>query len=438
MKKNEFNSRLREYVKKHLSPNEVDKKFVSGIYDFFKQVLESNCFQIGSFPRFTAIRPLHDLDIIYILGKWKNEDHASPLQALKMLEEKIRNHIKYQLQVCLQDHSVTIIFKNKDDQVFSVDIIPAYETYKNEFGHYMYKVPEIFTKKHGKERVNFYQQLSQQKIRMKWIDTDPIGYIEIAKRINQQHNDFRKTVKFIKKWKELCKKEFEDFNLKSFHLEQVIASYFQNNKTLEIFDAIFEFFYNIPEIIKAPQIQDRADKNKYIDEYLNDIKGKQKKIIIQARDGFLVKLENFTTTCSIKNLINPCFFQRSSTKERFLFDHKIPILTENTAFRIDGRIKEKAGYRDGWLSEVNNKIAKNREINFEIRKNIPNDYTMWKVQNDKESSYVPSDSTRGEITENRTSQTPEHTRYNGNHYVECFAITNGTCIARAKVNVKIS
>ena len=359
MKKNEFNSRLREYVKEHLSPNEVDKEFVSEIYDSLKQILENNCFQIGSFPRFTAIRPLHDLDIIYILGKWENEDHANPLQALTMLEEKIRNHIKYQLQdVHLQDHSVTIIFGNKD-QVFSVDIIPAYKAYKNEFGHYMYKVPEIFTKKHGKQRVDFYQQLSQQKRRMKWIDTDPIGYIEIAKKINQQNSDFRKTVKFIKKWKELCKKEIEDFSLKSFHLEQIATSYFQNNNTLEIFDAIFDFFYNIPEIIKVPQIQDRADKSKYIDEYLNNITEKQKKIIIQARDGFLVKLENFTTTCSIENLISPYFFQRSSTTERFLFDHKIPILTENNAFRIDGWIKEKAGYRDGWLSRVvNNKIAK--------------------------------------------------------------------------------
>ena len=55
------------------------------------------------------------------------------------------------------------------------------------------------------------------------------------------------------------------------------------------------------------------------------------------------------------------------------------------------------------------------------------DLFKWKVRNDN-SSPQP----RGEITDHRTRNNPESTKYKGTHFVECYAIRDGVCIARNK------
>ncbi len=67
MQKDELNAALRQFVKDKLTPTQEDRDFVSTVYDSFRQLLNDACIQIGSYPRFTAIRPLHDLDILYRL-----------------------------------------------------------------------------------------------------------------------------------------------------------------------------------------------------------------------------------------------------------------------------------------------------------------------------------------------------------------------------------
>ena len=451
MKKDKFNSILREYVRKNISPTncynkncgKCDKCFVTKIYASFANVLNQNCIQIGSYPRFTAIRPLHDLDILYILGDWNEQKH-NPQKLLEELLEKIKddyvNPTNYKIEISLQTHSITTIFKNNEnEEVFSVDIVPAYIFSTNEFKQDTYKVPEALRRKHGKSRQEFYKKLSEEHRRMNWIHTDPRGYIEIAKQVNQSNDDFRKTVKFIKAWKNSCKEKYDNFKLKSFHIEQVITKYFQENDSLEIFDSIFKFFVEIPQIIQSPKIKDRANTEKYIDEYLNDLTEEQKNKIIQAKDCFLKKLEDFSKNDSVDNLIDASFYERAGDSEQFLFDFKIPVLLdEQLNFKIDGWILKKEGFRDGWLSKVNNNIAKNRKIRFQITKDIQKNTSMWKVQNDKTSKDVlNNNSIRGEITENHTLNNPESTAYSGNHYVECFAIKNNVCVARAKINVSI-
>ena len=445
MKKETFNNKLREYVRSTLSPTNCgsqcgncDKCFVTRIYASFKDVLGNNrCIQIGSYPRFTAIRPLHDLDILYVLGSW-NEQYHNPEEALKELLEKIKreyvNPTNYVCKASLQTHSITVTFENRaGETVFSVDIVPAYAFRRNEFGDDTYKVPEILEIKRGEGRRDFYHRLYSQRGQMGWIHTDPRGYIEAAKLINQRNPDFRKTVKLVKAWKNSCKERDGNFALKSFHIEQVITRYFQDDGAIDIFDSVFKFFVNIPEIIRAPQIRDRANSNKYTDEYLNKLNGAQKSKIIQARDGFLKKLEEFSEHSSVGKLVEAYFYQRVCQEEEFLFDRGTPILTDDDlGFRIDGWIVSKPGYRDGWLSQVNNRIAKDRKIRFQIRNNVSNSYTMWKVRNSNNSPQP-----RGEITKHQTLRNPETTQYDGTHYVECYAILNGVCVAKSRQNVVI-
>lgn len=438
MNKTTFNAKLREFSKK-LSPQLNEQNLVTQIYKSFNELLGiNNCIQIGSYPRFTAITPLHDLDILYILGNWDEKNHT-PYTLLKELFVKIdKNYVNptnYKIEKSLQTHSVTVVFKDKNNnEIISIDIVPAYVFSKNEFKQDKYKVPEVIRKSHGEKRSNFYKKLQEEHQEMNWITSDPRGYIEIAERVNQANNDFRKTVKFIKAWKNSCKEKYKDFKLKSFHIEQVITSYFQKTNNLEIFDAIFNFFTELPNIIQLPQIKDRANNDIYIDDYLKKLNPKQKEIIIQFRDSFLIKLENFDEDDSIEELLEVSPYCRGSNEESFLFDQKIPTLTEKGGiFSIYGEAQErKGGFRKYILSKIG-LIPVDRKIKFRINGTPPNvDLFKWKVKNDNMSPEP-----RGEITDNHTKYDPENTKYKGNHFVECYAILNSICVAKAKQNIKL-
>jgi len=167
---------------------------------------------------------MKDLDILYILGNWNEEMHAPEsimVELYERIDKEYKNPTKYHIKVSLQTHSVTVIFLSDHQEVFSVDIVPAYIYSKNEFNDDKYMIPEVIRRKHGKNRLEYYDLLDQEHRKMGWLNTDPKGYIEIAKRVNKDNPDFRKAVKLIKSWKNSCKNKYEHFELKSFILSRL-------------------------------------------------------------------------------------------------------------------------------------------------------------------------------------------------------------------------
>ena len=147
MRKNELNTLLRDYVKNHLSPTKAEQDFISTLYAAFKTALGGSSILIGSYARFTAIRPLHDLDILFIGGKFDPE-HLDARQILNTLQNTVRtqfiNPTSYQYEISQQTHSVTVSFLQNGKEFFAVDIVPAFTSgLKNEFGDDIYWVPEI-------------------------------------------------------------------------------------------------------------------------------------------------------------------------------------------------------------------------------------------------------------------------------------------------------
>lgn len=432
MKKNSLNTNLREYSRK-LSPTLHERSMVESIYDSFKNLLADKCIQIGSYPRFTAITPFHDLDILYILGPWNEKDHSpsSALQSLlQLIEAKYKNPTNYQTKVSLQTHSVTIEFFESTKLIISVDIVPAYSYWQNDFRQDTYKVPEVIKVNKHYERKNLSWNSSDAHA---WIKSDPRWYIEVATQLGS-NTDFRKTVKFVKKWKHCLVKSDSTLKLKSFHLEQIVTNIFQKNRNIEIYDAIFQFFYLLPGYINTkPKIPDRANPDKYIDEYLNDLTTIQKAKIIQARDGFLERLERLQEADQIESLMTINFYKRHPS-EKFLFDQGISMctyLTNQLEIRwvvqaIPNSLPEKT-------LDVTGRVERNRLIKFSVKKPIDGvDLYKWKVRND-DSSGEP----RWEITDHRTGNSLERTSYSGNHFVECYAIKDNYCIAKAHQWVRL-
>lgn len=437
MQKSELVSLLREYVKNNLSPTKEEQDLVTNLYAAFKATLGSGCLLIGSFARFTASRPLHDLDILFVDGEF-DPNNLHPQTILTDLKNNIQNNFqnptKYQTKISQQTHSITVSFVENGQEKFAVDIVPAYTSgSKNEYGDDVYWVPEIL--KTGKRsRQARYEEFSRtKKSELEWwLKSDPRGYIKAATDLNSKNNDFRKTTKFVKRWKHNCKVEDEDFKLKSFHIEQAIFAIYKQNPNFDITDTIFKFFCDIPEIIAHPKIKDRADQAKFIDEYVGSLTNEQKEKIIQARDHFLIKLENLSERPSVADLLKSGFHNRVSDAEEYLFDSQIPVFLEDeSAFRIQGEVLPRDGGFRGRVLDAIGLIEVDRKIQFRIVGNSPQvDLFKWKVKNDNKSEQP-----RGEITDHRTLRDPEHSLYRGNHFVECYAVRNGICVARAKQNV---
>ncbi|MFH1909591.1 MAG: hypothetical protein ABIJ72_00120 [bacterium] len=447
MKRDEVNTKFREYART-LSPKEIERDLVSKTYKSFCDLLgENNCLQIGSYPRFTAITPVHDLDILYILENWDEDAHNSS-EALENLIETLKNNYEnptnYTAEFASrQTHSVGVLFKDASgDEIISVDIIPSYIFSTNEFGEDTYKIPEVAKKRHGSGRNDFYQELSREHKEMGWISSDPRGYIKVASETDTRTNgEFRKTIKIIKRWKDNLADENENLKLKSFHIEQVVTEIFNKNQSADIFEAMFTFFFELPEVVATPnQINDRMNYDKFIDDYLAELTSESIEQIRYARDGFLRKLEALKGSDSMESLLQIDFYKRKNSEE-FLFDKRIKTFIDtNLRFKADGFVKPLSGHSHGWLSEsiplqkgLTRGGERKRMIEFSVRTDIPSATEhRWKVKN-SDSCEQP----RGEITLNQTKNHPESTEYVGDHYVECYAIQGGICIARSRVNVKI-
>src|SRR6185503_776869 len=183
MKSEQISAALRKYVQDNLTPTQEERSMVEAVYAAVCSVLgRDRCFQIGSYPRYTAIRPPHDLDVLYSADKWPGAepDAAQVVADLKgRLEKELVSPPGLSFTVTLQTHSVTISFTHEGEEIFAVDVVPAWTTgSKNEFGDDIYRVPEIILKGH-RRRVKTYKRLAQQGGHIDYILSDPKGYIGV-------------------------------------------------------------------------------------------------------------------------------------------------------------------------------------------------------------------------------------------------------------------
>jgi len=297
MKNEQVSIAMRKCVKNNLTPTPDERNIVAAIYAAVCSVLgRDRCYQIGSYPRYTAIRPPHDLDVLYTADKWSGvePDAARVVADIKgRLEKELVSPPGLSFTVALQTHSVTISFTRDGEEVFAVDVVPAWTTGStNEFGDDIYRVPEIILEGH-RGRVKTYNRLAEQGGHIEYILTDPKGYISVAARLNEANADFRKSVKLPKKWKQVAKEANDQFKLKSFHIEQIITSYFSDRIKLDILEAVTQFFVELPQWISRSQIPDLADSTRNIDAYVDDLTASERAAILDARDEFLAKLRAF-------------------------------------------------------------------------------------------------------------------------------------------------
>ena len=101
--------------------------------------------------------------------------------------------------------------------------------------------------------------------------------------------------------------------------------------------------------------------------------------------------------------------------------------------------------QDGWRPTLLRDMLKkrqwlrhNKKLDFYIEEtNCPKPYEIcWKVRNVGEEA-IRRNCIRGEIKKTNANHQIEHTNFYGPHYVECYIIKNGVCVARDRIDVPI-
>ena len=124
--------------------------------------------------------------------------------------------------------------------------------------------------------------------------------------------------------------------------------------------------------------------------------------------------------------------QPPSTEQFIDRDFGAEIVPTTFKVRICGRVRPKAGFRNYALSRRGNRVMKGRSLVFDLETcTVPQPYEVyWKVRNTGEEA-ARLNALRGEITRDAgAGQKTESTRYRGSHYVECYIVKGGKCVAR--------
>lgn len=283
----ELNNSINNYVRDNVSPKPDERDYISGKYSELKAFLKNRCFQTGSYARYTANHPVHDLDVIYVVDPSVYDDPAGFMTQLRHdLEESDISNIS---EVKAQTHSVTILFSDNDSD-FSIDVVPAIETNEeDEFGKPIYIVPEILeVNKHHREQ-RYTNTLDDP---IKWIKSDPRGYVKAASLLNKVTPNFRHATKMAKAWRLACKKAYgDDFRLKSFHLELIFFDYYTKNPDATTYEALVSCLGNIPRALNTPQFPDRANTDQFVDEYVTKLLLAEKQLIVRLQTDALEVLE---------------------------------------------------------------------------------------------------------------------------------------------------
>lgn len=125
-----------------------------------------------------------------------------------------------------------------------------------------------------------------------------------------------------------------------------------------------------------------------------------------------------------------------TNNEEFI-ENQYPVDIQNS-LSVDCLVKQQ-GFREHLLSEL--KILKSgKSLKFYIKNtDVEWPYNVkWKVKN-KGKIAKEKKMLRGQIVNDEGSgERTEHTSFNGEHYVECYIIKDGICVARDRVDVPIS
>lgn len=296
----------------------------------------------------------------------------------------------------------------------------------------------------------------------RWSNRELHGISDWFKEQNEKSDGkLRKVVRLSKMF---CKSRDNWKNMPSGLLQTVLS----DEKLQKAYERLDElFYYTMKEIVRrlesdtsvcAPvdngrDLTPRRKDRKNMTNWKNRLKSKLEDLdvlfredctendALQAWFGFFNHpywSEQITSSNSTSLLLQSNSIRTFDDSEQFIEDlfpvnlsHSVKVLCTVSA--------------DGWrrktlsdfLSITHGVLPHNHSILCSLSyTSVPQPYTVyWKVKNNGPEA-ERRDQVRGQI-ENRGTDIKEHTDFYGNHYIECYIVKDGVCVARDRINIEI-
>lgn len=388
----------------------------------------NNCLQVGSYGRWTAIKGISDLDMLYILPSSKWGEYNKQGGESKLLQDT-KNAIlaRYPNTTVFVDRLVVCVQYTD----FHVEVQPVF---KQDDGSYKY--PD--TSKSGG-----------------WKTTKPQAELDEIRRMNDLKNrNLRRLCKMARAWKNKQGIAIGGLLIDTLAYNFLKSTEYFDDKSYYYYDYMcrdfFKFLSEEPANKDHYQAfgsnQDVKVKSQFQDE-AKDAYEKCVKAISNAgtkkADNYWRKVfgSSFPLTEKLDLALESLRYKHT---EQFI-ENKFPIDIK-FKLRIECEISRKGTFENinRYFKKPRNKLNHGRSLKFSVEStNIPDDTkyqtrkVYWKVLNQGYEA-ERRDCIRGKIKlDGGDYQIVEHSSFNGDHLVECYVVQNGVVIARDKIFVPI-
>lgn len=382
----------------------------------------SNQLMVGSYGRYTAIRGISDLDMLYILPDSLREQYESetgPRRILNRVRDAIRGRYTT-TEVVVDQCVVRVQFTN-----FKFEVQPVFEEDDRTF-------------------------LYPDTVAEKWKVTKPRAEIAETRECDlRTSGNMRKLAKMTRAWRNA-----HGVVMGGLLIDTLAHRFFTDvtaydSATADDFDEMvrdfFEFladeddhdYYlalgSLQRVYVKKRFQSKAKKAYNLCLEAIDAEG-ESSVNAKWRAVFGTSVPNAQAT--LRAAATAPVFRDT---EQFV-ETRFPVDIRYT-LTIDCKITQN-GFRPSWLREMllgRQPLFKDKDLDFEVTFcDVPLPYELkWKVLN-RGTEAERRDNIRGEIIRStRPGIRHERTSFRGEHVVECYAIKGGVVVARDRIDVPI-
>lgn len=361
----------------------------------------------------TAIRPFsedQDVDVLFKIPKETFDQYdAHQGNGQSELLQKIRDILlasKYALGEKPSAWGKVILVKTADG-THNIEVLPAYELEDGGF-----KIPN-------------------SEAGGSWEDFDPRANLENFRLSNLATGGLTGHLsRMVKRWALTV----SSLSLKSFQIENFVIAFleaydFSDKKYSQI---VADFFaYLLESVDEDNRSLVETAKNRSAKALSFEVEEKFEKATEEWRKIFGT---SFPSRSSVyKNAADDI----AAPEEEFI-ENRVPVrINSQYQLRIDCEVVQD-GFRPTFLSSLRI-LRKQKRLEFFIAQhNIPEPFSVyWKVRNFGAEA-EEQEQLRGKITlDEGRRRKKEGTRYEGEHFVECYIVKNGFCVQRAHIMVPI-
>lgn len=403
---------------------EITKKLNKEYYGL-EQDESSHMTIVGSVGRHTAIRSVSDIDLIFDLSpelftQFNNHETNGQSNLLQDVKNKLRT--RYSRTELKGDGQVVVIgFEN-----YTVELVPAFKQSDGSF-----KYPDA---NDGGS----------------WKVTNPLQEIEACAACEDQYKGiYFNFCHLVRSWRNTV-----GFKFGGLLIDTLVAKHLYDSD----YDKDVDYFTVLKSLLSYLSTQDPEQNYWYAigsnQQVTNSEKGK---FVSKASDAFesLQEAEknNENLNDVLRDLFGTSFPEGEDNSNKNITGDSWPLFNNTEEF-IENKFPIDIRYSlsiDADVKKTNFNISKplglylknlfpldyDHELIFRIKETdcLPPYQIYWKVRNVGEEAIKRND-IRGQIVEGKKTHY-ERTVFSGPHFVECYLVKNGICVAKSRISVPI-